>query len=142
MTSGSRAFHVLVVDDASDVTDSLAIVLGLRGLEVATAYDAEHALALARARRPDAVILDLVLPDMDGYSLAQALRHEPACRDVLLVAYTGDGTEAARQRCAAAGIDVYVLKPIDPAQLVDILTGSSGEGRRGAGGLRLVGVDG
>jgi len=140
MATGKRSFHVLIADDASDVTDSLAIVLNLRGLEVTKAYDAEHALELARTRRPDAVILDLVLPDRDGYSLAQALRQEPDCRDLLLVAYTGDGTEAARERCAAAGIDVYVLKPIDPLQLVDILTQSAHPAPAGERRLRLVGV--
>ena len=141
MTTGDRAFHVLIVDDSSDVTDSLAIVFNLRGMEASKAYDAQHGLALARARRPDAVILDLVLPDTDGYALAQALRHDPSCRDVVLVAYTGDGTEAARERCAAAGIDVYVLKPIDPTQLVDIVTQAAAEQPPAERHLRLVGVD-
>lgn len=139
MTSRNPAFHVLIVDDSLDITDSLAMVFALRGLETSKAYDARQALAAAVECRPDAVILDLVLPDMDGYALAQALRQQPALRDVLLVAYTGDASESARERCAAAGIDIYVLKPIDPTQLADIVTQSRaapGSERR----LRLVGV--
>lgn len=140
MTAANPAFHVLIVDDASDVTDSLEMVFALRGLEVSKAYDARQALAAASARRPDAVVLDLVLPDMDGYALAQTLRHDPRCRDVLLVAYTGDGTESARERCAAAGVDIYVLKPIDPTQLADIITQTPAVQNAGARRLRLVGV--
>lgn len=142
MTSFNRRLHVLIVDDSSDVTDSLAIVLSLRGLEVTKAYDARHALALAHAQPADAVIVDLVLPDMDGYTLAQALRHQPGYRDTVLLAYTGDGSAAARARCATAGFDVYVLKPIDPMQLVDIIVQSATQQRPAERRLRLVGIRG
>lgn len=138
---GDNALRVLIVDDSHDVADSLALVLALCGHHVLKAYDARTALELAAEHPPDAVILDLLLPDMDGYLLAQAFRNDPRWRNVVLIAYTGDGTAAARERCAAAGIDVYVLKPVDPEHLVDIVTQFKMSAPPPAQGLRLYGVN-
>lgn len=121
MTTQENGCRVLIVDDCADVADSVALVLALRGYEVRKAYDGATALAIAQEYLPHVVILDLLLPDTDGYTLARTLRGDRRWHDAYLIAYTGDGTHAARERCAASGIDAYVLKPIDPEQLVDII---------------------
>ena len=120
-------FCVLIVDDSRDVVDSLALALELDGFCTCRAYDGETALVSAREIAPKVVILDLLLPDMDGYELAQALRSDSRCRNTLLIAYTGDATDAARARCAAAGIDLYVLKPVDPQELLRVITRHKGK---------------
>ena len=117
-----ESLRVLIVDDSRDVVDSLALALELAGLRTYKAYDGETALLTAREVVPDVVILDLLLPDMDGYQLAYALRSDARCRNTFLMAYTADATDAARARCAAAGVDLYVLKPVDPQELLRVLT--------------------
>mgnify|MGYP001267465683 FL=1 len=124
MTAAHEPIRVLLVDDNRDVADSLACALALDGVDVEVAYDAESALEKARTFVPEAVIVDLILPDIDGYALAQSLRS--VCGSAFLIAYTGDGTETARVRCANSGIDAYVLKPADPRELLDMIRRATG----------------
>lgn len=112
---------VLVVDDEADAADSLALVLELSGFAARVAADGAGALRAARADPPDAVVLDLLMPGMDGWELARRLRDEALGRRPLLIAVTGCGTEEARRRSAAAGIDLHLLKPTDPGLLVGVL---------------------
>src|SRR5205814_3084476 len=81
--------RVLVVDDNADAADSLAEYLATAGHEVRTAYAGQEALEAARAYRPEAVLLDIGLPGMDGYEVARRLRQEPGLERALLVALTG-----------------------------------------------------
>lgn len=117
------ARRVLVVDDQPDSTDSLALILRLRGHEVRTASDGPSALEEFARYRPEVVFLDLGLPGMSGYDVARRLRAMPEARDVRLVALTGYGTEADRERTRAAGFDVHLAKPVDP-QAVETLLAS------------------
>lgn len=119
--TAENPYRVLIVDDCCDVADSLALVFALRGYDVRKAYSGETGLVIAQEYLPHVVILDLLLPDMDGYLLAEVFRSDSRWRNAFLIAYTGDATHVARERCAGAGIDVYVLKPIDPEHLVDIV---------------------
>lgn len=136
-----NACRVLIVDDCSDIADSLAVVLGLWGHDVRKAYNGETALAIAQEYVPQVVILDLLLPDTDGYELAQIFRSDSRWCNAFLIAHTGDGTYAARERCAAVGIDVYVLKPINPADLVDIVAQWKGAASASPRRLRLYGAN-
>jgi len=124
MTAAHEPIRVLLVDDNRDVADSLACALALDGVDVEVAYEAESALERARQFAPHAVIVDLILPGIDGYVLAQSLRR--VCGSAFLIAYTGDGTEAARMRCANAGIDAFVLKPADPRELLGMILRAAG----------------
>ena len=117
------ARRVPVVDDQPDSTDSLALILRLRGHEVRTASDGPSALEEFARYRPEVVFLDLGLPGMSGYDVARRLRAMPEARDVRLVALTGYGTEADRERTRAAGFDVHLAKPVDP-QAVETLLAS------------------
>jgi PAS domain S-box-containing protein len=117
--------RVLVVDDQPDSTDSLAMLLRLRGHEVWTAADGPSALGEFARVRPDVVFLDLGLPGMSGYDVARQLRALPEGHDVRLVALTGYGTEADREKTRAAGFDVHLAKPVDP-QAVETLLARAG----------------
>jgi len=108
------ARRVLVVDDQPDSTDSLALLLRLRGHEVSTAADGPGAVDEFLRSKPEVVFLDLGLPGMSGYDVARRLRAMPEGRDVRLVAVTGYGTEADRERTRAAGFDLHLAKPVDP----------------------------
>jgi signal transduction histidine kinase/DNA-binding response OmpR family regulator len=109
--------RILVVDDIADVADTTAAMLGLSGHTVRTAHDGFEALAQAEEFVPEVILLDIGLPRMDGYEVARRLRQLPAMRDVMLVALTGYGQPADRQRGREAGFDEHLLKPVDPSVL-------------------------
>jgi CheY-like chemotaxis protein len=115
------ARRILVVDDQPDSTDSLAMLLRLRGHEVWTAADGPSALGEFARVRPDVVFLDLGLPGMSGYDVARQLRALPEGHDVRLVALTGYGTEADREKTRAAGFDAHLAKPVDPQAVEKLL---------------------
>jgi CheY-like chemotaxis protein len=121
LTALARPLSVLVVDDLVDAADSLAAVLVLCGFAARVATSGRAALAAALADPPDAVVLDLAMPGMDGYELARRLRACPGERRPLLVAVTGLTREEDRRRSAEAGIDLHFLKPVEPAALVGVL---------------------
>jgi CheY-like chemotaxis protein len=120
--AGRSELRVLVVEDDADTASSLAILLTLDGYEARVTGDGRTALRLARAWPPDVVLLDLVLPGgLDGYELARRLTDLPAPKRPLLIAVTGLGQDADRRRSAEAGIDLHLLKPVDPAWLQRLL---------------------
>ncbi len=107
------ARRILVVDDNSDAAESLALLLKLDGHEVRTAFDAEHALTIAATFRPQLAILDIGLPQRNGYELARDLQQSGVERPVL-VAVTGWGQAEDRARAREAGFDEHLTKPVDP----------------------------
>jgi PAS domain S-box-containing protein len=115
------ARNVLVVDDNQDAADSLAMVLQLDHHEVTVCRDGTSGLAMAQAQAFDVVLLDLGLPDLDGFAVAQGIRAAGASRDARLIACTGYGQPEDRARTAAAGFDAHVIKPMDPAALCDLV---------------------
>jgi len=115
--------RVLVVDDNADAADSLAMVLRLEGHTVGTAYGGRQALDQAEAFRPDVVLLDIGLPDMDGFEVARRLRSMHGFEAVRLVAVTGYGQADARTHLRATTIfDEYLVKPISPTELEATIT--------------------
>ena len=113
--------RVLVVDDNVDAAEGLALLLELEGHRVARANGGEDALAAARAFRPDAVVLDIGMPGMDGYEVARRLRAEAGMGKLTLVALTGWGKLEDRGRAAEAGFDHHVTKPADHETLLALL---------------------
>ena len=108
------------MDDHQDSTDSLALLLRLRGHEVRTAHDGPSALDEIERYRPDVVFLDLGLPGMSGYDVARRVRMMSELGPLRLVALTGYGTDGDRQKTRDAGFDVHLAKPVDP-RAVDAL---------------------
>ena len=119
-SSGPRR-RILVVDDNVDAVETLAEMLRLEGHEIRTAQDAENAVMEAVEFHPDVALLDIGLPGMDGYTLADRLRALPEMRDAVLVAVTGYGRSEDFVRSAAAGFDHHLVKPIDPSRLAAVL---------------------
>ncbi|MFD0666414.1 ATP-binding protein [Ramlibacter sp. MAHUQ-53] len=113
--------RILVVDDNVDGAESLAMMLSLSGHEVRTCHDGPAALALAPGWRPEVVLLDIGLPGLSGYEVAQRLRAGPLGTAALLVAVTGWGAEDDQRRAAEAGFDHHLTKPVDIAALESVL---------------------
>jgi len=113
--------RLLVVDDNGDAAESLALLLHAVGAEVRTAHDGEAGLAQAAEFRPQAVLLDLGMPGMDGFEVARRLRRDPAQAGLVIVALTGWGQEEDRRRTRAGGFDHHLTKPVDIDALLDIL---------------------
>lgn len=117
--------RVLVVDDNADAAISLAMLLETMGYQVASACDGAQALKLAGEFRPDAALLDIGLPDIDGYELARQLRAQSA-RPPVLIALTGWGQEQDRERARLAGFDHHLVKPVDLDRLTRLLAAGAG----------------
>lgn len=109
--------RVLIVDDNEDAANSLAMVLQLGGHETASVYTAADALERAAAFKPDVVLLDIGLPGMSGYEVAQRMREMPGLRNIRLVAVTGYGRHDDRLRARDAGFDDHLTKPVEIAVL-------------------------
>jgi CheY-like chemotaxis protein len=115
--------RVLIVDDNEDAANSLALLLKLGGHETTCVYSSVDALQRAVAFKPDVVLLDIGLPDMDGYEVAQRMRELPGLRDVRLVAVTGYGRSDDRIRARDAGFDDHLTKPVEYSVLARMLAG-------------------
>jgi signal transduction histidine kinase/CheY-like chemotaxis protein len=114
--------RILVVDDCVDLADSLAMVLREEGHEVRVAYDGRTALMLLSRFDADAVVLDVGMPAMDGYELARRIRRGDADRRRLLVALSGYGHKEQRLRGLEAGVDHFLVKPVDLYTLEAVLS--------------------
>jgi PAS domain S-box-containing protein len=122
--AGEPAAHplrVLVVDDDVDTADSAALLLRQSGHHVREAYSGNAALESALAFRPDVVLLDIGLPEMDGYEVALRIRQNPIHNNVQLIAVSGYGQEADKQRSKEAGFDEHAVKPLDPQKLLELI---------------------
>ncbi len=115
------SLRVLVVDDNADAANSLAMALRMTGQRVRVAYDGETALSFAAEDPPEAVVLDLGMPGMDGYQVARRLRGDPATRKSLLIALTGWGQDADKRKSQEAGFDHHLVKPVDPTVVGRVL---------------------
>jgi PAS domain S-box-containing protein len=114
----ARPLGVLVIDDHRDAADSERVLLETHGHRVAVAYSGQAGLEEARRRRPDVVLCDLGLPGMDGYQVARALRLDPATAAARLIAVSGYGSDADRDRAREAGFDLHLTKPVEPDALL------------------------
>jgi signal transduction histidine kinase/DNA-binding response OmpR family regulator len=113
--------RVLVVDDNRDAAESTAMLLKMEGYDVRLAYDGTEALASVQALHPDAILLDIGLPGMDGHEVAERIRSDPANGATLIVAISGYGQADDRERSRQAGCDHHLVKPVDPVALSELL---------------------
>jgi CheY-like chemotaxis protein len=116
----ARPLHVLVVDDEPDVVESTVALLDLHGFRPAGATGGGDALRLASADPPDVALIDLSMPDVDGFEVARRLGE--LARPPFLVAVTGRPMNWDRGQAARVGFAVYLTKPVPPEELVELLT--------------------
>ena len=119
--SSPGEFSVLIVDDNRDATDSMAMLLAMEGYDVRVAYDGPQALDSVRTARPDVILLDIGLPGMDGFQVAERVRADPENSSIVMVAVSGYGQEEHRSRSTQAGCDHHLVKPIEPAVVSELL---------------------
>jgi len=120
--------RILVVEDHRDGAETQRDLLELWGHEVAVAYSGPDGVAAARRFRPEVVLCDLGLPGMDGCAVAAELRQDPATAAARLIAVTAYGEEEDRRRSQAAGFELHLTKPVDPARLEQILAAAPPSG--------------
>jgi PAS domain S-box-containing protein len=113
--------RVLIVDDNSDAADMLALLLQLDGHHVQAVYSSRDALERAQSFHPDIMLLDIGLPEINGYEVAERLRAMPQLKDIRLVAVTGYGRSEDRARTRAAGFDDHLVKPVEAIELKRVL---------------------
>ena len=113
--------RIVVADDNEDSAQSFAMLLSFTGHEVRIAHDGEQALDTMRNFRPDVAFLDIGMPLLSGYEVAEAVRAEPWGREMKLIAVTGWGQPDDKQRARTAGFDQHLVKPIDPSDVDRLL---------------------
>jgi signal transduction histidine kinase/ActR/RegA family two-component response regulator len=124
-----RARRIVIIEDNRDFRSGLRMLLELWGHRVEEAANGGHGLELVRASRPEIVLVDLGLPDFDGYAVARSVRSAPGGDAILLVAITGYGRPEDRRQAQEAGFDVHLTKPVDAAELAEVLSRAAhGEG--------------
>ena len=111
--------RVLVVEDDTDAAETLAVMLERWGHEVHVAHDGPEAIEAAQSYQPDAVLVDIRLPGMDGHEVAERLRQQPGAESALIVAMTGE-EGSSELACAGGGFDRLLTKPVDPKVLQEV----------------------
>jgi CheY-like chemotaxis protein len=116
--------RILIVDDNTDAAATLVVLLRRLGHEVETAHDGAMAIAVAPRMQPNVIFLDIALPGMDGFQVAEALRMDPSFNRLFIVAVTGMASEEDRIRADEVGIDLYLIKPFD-IRFIESLVGDA-----------------
>jgi PAS domain S-box-containing protein len=122
----SAGLKILVVDDNRDAADMCAAMLEAYGHQIQTAYHGTEALELAERFRPQAMVLDISLPGLDGYSLARKLRERPWATSAILIAVSGWGREEDQRRSKEAGFDYHLMKPVSSEAIESLLRPTEG----------------
>jgi len=117
----TRKLRLLIADDRADNADTLALLLRTIGHEVHTAYGGEEAVRTAAEVQPEAILLDIGMPNVNGYDVSRRIRQQPWARDTLLIALTGWGQTHDRRRSEDAGFDHHLVKPVELSELLRLL---------------------
>ena len=122
--------RILIVDDEPNIVLALELLMKKEGYEVHTVSDGERAVQAAKELRPDLILLDIMMPKMDGYEVCQSIRSDALLKDVRIIMLTAKGREIEREKGMALGADLYITKPFSTRQVVmkvrEILTAKSG----------------
>lgn len=116
---------VLIIDDDRDLVYAQTRLLQHLGINVISCTDPKEAMHLIEEHRPEVVLLDLAMPGLNGFDVAEELQHNPDLKPRCLAAVTGYSGDDMRRRTAAAGFDVHFVKPVPSAQLLEIITANS-----------------
>ena len=121
--SATASLRILVADDNVDAAESLAMLLTLDGYNAQTAHDGQQALDIAATFRPDVMLLDIGMPKLNGYEVCRSLRQQSWGKKMVVIALTGWGQEADRQKSQGAGVDFHLVKPVDYEAVKNLLAG-------------------
>lgn len=113
--------RVLVVDDSAVIRELIKVNLELEGIEVVTCADGEEALRLVLEVRPDAITMDVVMPRLNGLDAAERIRSDPETADIPIVVVTARAGQADLDRARDIGVEGYLTKPFEPAELVGLV---------------------
>lgn len=119
--TGKEKARALVVDDAPDVTEMIAVLLQYAGYEVVTVFSGPQALNAARAEQFDVVVSDIGMPGMNGYELAEEVRRLPGYQSTPMIAVTGFTMYDDRDRALQSGFNAFLTKPINPRDLINLV---------------------
>jgi|GEM_PF-5147214 len=114
--------RVLIVDDNHDSAELTATLVEMAGGESRTANGGNDAIALANQFKPDAILLDIGLPDISGYDVCRTIRQQSWASSIPIIALTGRSGPEATDQSRTAGFDAHLVKPVDPSELLDLLT--------------------
>jgi DNA-binding response OmpR family regulator len=110
--------RILIADDEPNIVLALELLMRREGHEIRSVGDGELAVEAAKAFRPDLILLDVMMPKMDGYEVCQRLRADPALKDVAIVMLTAKGREVEKEKGLALGADLYITKPFSTRDVV------------------------
>ena len=119
--------RILVVDDEIYIVHILDFSLGMEGYEVITALDGEQALEKARADKPDLIVLDIMMPKLDGYETCKILKGEPDTKDIPVILLSAKGRNVDQKIGFEVGADDYITKPFSPRKLVERINAILGQ---------------
>lgn len=123
--------RILIVDDEPNIVLALELLMKKEGYEVHTVDDGERAVQAAKELRPDLILLDIMMPKMDGYEVCQRIRSDSLLKDVNIIMLTAKGREVEREKGLALGADHYITKPFSTRQVVmkvkEIMAARSGQ---------------
>ena len=119
---------ILVVDDEIYIVHILDFSLGMEGYEVVTALDGEQALEKARSEKPDLIVLDIMMPKLDGYETCKRLKADPATKDMPVILLSAKGRNVDQKVGFEVGADDYITKPFSPRKLVERINAILGHG--------------
>jgi signal transduction histidine kinase/CheY-like chemotaxis protein len=120
-SSEQRTRRILIADDHPDVVESFQLMLQMMGHEVETAFDGLEVIEKAEQFRPEAIVLDIGMPGLDGLETARRIRQQPWGKRAVLIAITGWGNDDNKRESAEAGFDIHLVKPVDPMTIVSAL---------------------
>ena len=121
---------ILVVDDEIYIVHILDFSLGIEGYEVMTALDGEQALAKVEQDKPDLIVLDIMMPKLDGYETCKALKSNPATKDIPVILLSAKGRNVDQKVGFEVGADDYITKPFSPRKLVERINAILGQTSR------------
>jgi DNA-binding response OmpR family regulator len=110
--------RLLIVEDEADLVEMVKMRLEASGFEVSAAYDGQEGLDKAKKEKPDLIILDLMLPKIDGYKVCRMLKFDEKYRNIPIIMFTARAQESDRKLGEGVGADAYIVKPFEPQALL------------------------
>ena len=124
------AHRILIADDEPNIVLALEFLMKKEGYEVQTVSDGEEALRTIEKSPPDLILLDIMMPKLDGYEVCQRIRSDPSMKDIVIIMLTAKGREVEREKGLALGADFYITKPFSTREVVkkvrEVLAGHPG----------------